>query len=230
MLIPGGDVYNPVKAVLKRYGLLVKESLKKSDFAGPTEAVRILNRLLRFGKGQQENAAALPEADLHCSMAALSALVKYLNVRHINRNSRHLPLILLPFQLMGDESNFGQYALSTFDFRQYVRLDAAAASALHLTSYGWGAESTVKGPPRTIAALLNKCRTSGGQRLLAQWIKQPLTDKNRIERRLDVVEAFVGDVHLRQSVTEDHLRRMPDFQRLAKKMQKSRASLLDLYK
>lgn len=77
----------------------------------------------------------------------------------------------------------GQYTLNTFDFSQYVRLDSAAAAALHLTSYG--AESMMiassgmanKGAPRTISALLNKCRTSGGQRLLSQWIKQPLTNK-----------------------------------------------------
>ena len=52
----------------------------------------------------------------------------------------------------------------------------------------------------------------------------------RIERRLDLVETFVNDVHLRQTITEDHLRRMPDFQRIAKKLQKSRAKLIDLYK
>ena len=73
--------------------------------------------------------------------------------------------------------------LSTFDFTQYMRIDLAASASLHLTSYG--AESSTiltskSGAPRTIAALLNKCRTSGGQRLLAQWIKQPLTDKSMI--------------------------------------------------
>ncbi len=84
---------------------------------------------------------------------------------------------------MADETNFGQYSLSIFDFTQYMRLDSAASAALHLTSYG--AESSTiltskSGAPRTIAALLNKCRTSGGQRLLAQWIKQPLTDKSKV--------------------------------------------------
>ena len=85
---------------------------------------------------------------------------------------------------MADDTNFGQYSLSTFDFTQYMRLDSAASAALHLTSYG--AESTIltskSGAPRTMAALLNKCRTSGGQRLLAQWIKQPLTDKSKMDK------------------------------------------------
>nr|CAG4636840.1 EOG090X02H9 [Ceriodaphnia reticulata] len=212
VLIPPGNIYAPAKAVLKRHSLLVNES-KKAEFAS-AETVRLLNRLLRFKKGQQESAAALPEVDLEHSMASLAALVKYLDI-------------------MADETNFGQYSLSIFDFTQYMRLDSAASAALHLTSYG--AESSTiltskSGAPRTIAALLNKCRTSGGQRLLAQWIKQPLTDKNRIDRRLNVVETFVNDVQLRQTITEDHLRRMPDYQRLAKKLQKSKANLQDLYK
>lgn len=68
------------KSVISRYGVLLHEG-KKVDFAS-SEATRNLNRLLRFKKGQQENAAALPETNLNHSMAALAALVKYLNVTH----------------------------------------------------------------------------------------------------------------------------------------------------
>jgi DNA mismatch repair ATPase MutS len=83
---------------------------------------------------------------------------------------------------MTDETNFGKYSLHKFDFTQYyMRLDSAASAALHLTSYGAEVSTMVTSKagdsPRTIAAQLNKCQTSGGQQLLAQWIKHPLQIK-----------------------------------------------------
>jgi DNA mismatch repair protein MSH2 len=83
---------------------------------------------------------------------------------------------LVPFQLLNDEDNFGQFSLSTFDLTLYMKMDAAAVGALNLLP------APNEGPNKnqSIQGLMNKCRTAQGQRLLAQWVKQPLLDQNKI--------------------------------------------------
>jgi DNA mismatch repair protein MSH2 len=190
---------NKLKQVVERNGLLVSEK-KKSEYH-TKDILQDMNRLLNISSG---SAATLSETDLHLAMGSLAVLVKYL-------------------ELLSDESNFGQFTLQMFDQSQYMKLDASAVHALSLLP-----QTADRGNKSvSLFGLLNKCKTAQGQRLLYQWVKQPLMDKKKIEERLNLVEALFDNTELRVTLQDEHLKRYPDFYRLAKRLQRQRASLQD---
>ncbi|KAK8227676.1 muts domain V-domain-containing protein [Phyllosticta capitalensis] len=159
-----------------------------------------LTRLLRG----ELVAGALPQTELKLAMGAAASLIRYLG-------------------LMSAQDNFGQYQLYQHDLSQYMKLDAAALKALNLMPGPRDGSKTM-----SLYGLLNHCKTPVGSRLLAQWLKQPLMNVDEIEKRQQLVEAFVMDTELRQTMQEEHLRSIPDLYRLAKKFQRKMANLEDV--
>ena len=101
---------------------------------------------------------------------------------------------------------------------EYMRLDQRAVHGLNLFDEPGHQGSSV-------FHILNKTRTPGGSRLLQSWIKQPLIQVDAIKERLDLVECFVKKSDARQTLYEDYLRKMPDFQRISTKFQSKRSTL-----
>lgn len=159
-----------------------------------------LTRLLRDDRA----ANTLPEAEMKLAMSSAAALMRYLGI-------------------LTDPSNYGQYRLYQHDLSQYMKLDASALKALNLMP---GPRDGAKN--MSLYGLLNHCKTAIGSRLLAQWLKQPLMNIEEIEKRQQLVESFIMDTQLRQTMQEDHLRVVPDLYRLAKKFQRKVASLEDV--
>ncbi|CAL4080919.1 unnamed protein product, partial [Meganyctiphanes norvegica] len=199
-----------LQQVLGRNHLLVTER-KRAEFSNK-DAAQDLARLLKLkGGADASHVIARPELEKTHAIASLQAVIKYL-------------------ELLSDESNFSQFTLTSYDLSHYMHLDSAAMKALHVEPQITGTDGGATNKSHSILGLLDKCRTPLGHRMLAQWLRQPLVDLNKIEERQDMVEAIISSVDLRHSLGEEHLRRVPDLQRLARKLSRKQATLQDCYK
>jgi DNA mismatch repair protein MSH2 len=134
-----------------------------------------------------------------------------------------LSSLLRFLDLLGDSTNHAAFTLVRFSPSAHVRLDAAALRALHILPAAGDASKSM-----SLYGLLNRCRSAMGSRRLMQWIRQPLLDVSAIEERHSIVGALVEDSLLRASLQDTHLKRMPDIDRLIKRLQRGRGSLEDV--
>lgn len=183
---------------MERCGVVISYN-KSSDFS-TKDIDQDLSRLL----SSDGPVGILPYTEHKIAMGAASALIRYLS-------------------LMSDDRNFGQFNLYQHDLSQYMRLDSSAVRALNLMP---GPRDGSKN--MSLYGLLNHCKTSSGTRLLGQWLKQPLMSLEEIEKRHTLVEAFVTDTSLRQTMQDEHLKKIPDLYRLSKRFQRKMANLEDV--
>lgn len=130
--------------------------------------------------------------DMKVAMPAAAALADFLN-------------------LLADASNEGKTTVAALDHSSFMRLDTAALRALNVVPFtgdgGGGQRATLYG-------LLNRTKTPMGSRLMRRWLAQPLQDQAAIEARLDITEAFISERDLCRALRHEHLRRMPDLNKL----------------
>jgi DNA mismatch repair protein MSH2 len=107
--------------------------------------------------------------------------------------------------LLDEEESLGGYSLSFGSLDSFMRLDSAAAEAVNLlprpdhpSSYG------------SLFGILNRCKSKMGSRMLERWLRQPLTDHEEINRRLDFVEALKDCTVSRNRLIEGPLKGLPD--------------------
>lgn len=113
-------------------------------------------------------------------------------------------------------------AVQFYEPDAYMALDAFTRRNLELTE-------TVRDRSRkgSLLWLLDRTRTAMGARQLRRWIDQPLLDREAVDRRLDAVEALVGD-WMRREELRGELREVYDLERLAGRIAYGTANARDL--
>ena len=102
--------------------------------------------------------------------------------------------------------------LSVYSTANFMVLDNATRRNLELVQTIRGQSS--KG---TLIEVLDMTSTPMGGRLLRTWLQQPLLDVERLNKRLDAVEAFYNRVPLRAEVRE-HFKGIADLERLTSRV------------
>jgi len=108
-----------------------------------------------------------------------------------------------------------------YDPTEAMRLDRTALESLEVF------ENRAGGDDHTLMGVLDRTSSALGRRELTHWLRRPLVDRPAIERRLDAVEAFVGDGLVRETV-RDLLRDVYDVERLITRVSRGRANARDL--
>jgi DNA mismatch repair protein MutS len=111
--------------------------------------------------------------------------------------------------------------VSRYDPERSLRLDATATRSLELF------EGRGPGDGTALFDVLDRTASAPGRRTLERWLRRPLVERDRIERRLDAVEELLERGVVRETLRE-RLRDVYDVERLIGRVSRGRANARDL--
>lgn len=139
-------------------------------------------------------------------MSAFGALLQYLRVLKLDRD-----LVTI--------GNFSWYD----PIRKATSLVLDGQTLINLEVF---ANSFDGGADGTLFQLLNRCVTPFGKRMFKQWVCHPLVDIQKINARLDAVDALNADPSVRDQFASQ-LTKMPDLERLISRVHAGRCRAQD---
>ncbi|KZM19636.1 ATP binding [Ascochyta rabiei] len=142
-------------------------------------------------------------------MSSFGALLQYLRTLKIERD-----LITL--------GNFQWYD----PIRKATSLVLDGQSLINLEIFANNFDGSAEG---TLFAMLNRCITPFGKRLLRQWVCHPLADATKINARLDAVDALNADSTIIDNFSSS-LSKLPDLERLISRVHAGRCKAQDFLK
>ena len=146
-------------------------------------------------------------------------LKQYVNETNMTYAMSSLACAITHLKLSDEPTNHKQFKLETHRLNNYMKLDLAAINALSIFPKNFE-EKKGMSEAGTLVDLLDKCKTQIGSRCLRRWLKQPLQDPKEINRRLNIVKVFVDETGLREEISNDFLRKIPDLDKLYSKFYK----------
>lgn len=223
------DIFSNLESVLIQLGInevLIASPSNESDI----EHVRVCqvidrcNITISYTKSSDFNTKNIEQDLIRLTADELvltTPSVSLLSLAHSCANA-----MLEYLQLISSWSEEEVWTLELYQPSNFLKLDYSAVKALNLFDKN---DSTNKNV--SLFGMLNHCKTIGGTRLLSQWLKQPLVNKEEIEKRLSIVEFLINESSLRMSLQDNVLNKVPDLLKLVKKISKkssSRSSLNDV--
>ena len=109
----------------------------------------------------------------------------------------------------------GKIEILTASLDSHLAMDRTAAECISLMP-----PTNNKSPNSSIYSVLNKCSTKMGERLLQQWLRQPLVDLKKIVSRHDIVEFLCENTIGRDQIRDSALRGCSDLDRLSARLRK----------
>ncbi|WP_092233332.1 DNA mismatch repair protein MutS [Desulfobacula phenolica] len=171
--------------------------LDKTDFSLEEAKERLLDK---FKTRSLEGFGA---ENLHASICAAGAILSYVQNTQM-QDTKHI------FQII------------PYDLKNFLVIDDRSCKNLEILT-----NIQTLNKKGTLIHVLDRTVTAMGSRLIKNWVRYPLIDKNKIQQRLDCIEELTRAAHIHQLII-NHLKSVYDLERLGGKISMGQGNARDL--